>query len=574
MILQALTSYYDRLLAQPESKVPQPGFSKQAVHFCLVLTKNGKLAGDPIDLRKNGKPRSIVVPQAVKRSSGVAANFCWDNTTYVLGADDKGKPSQAEVRHTAFVSLFASIVEGMEDDGATALLAFFANWSPENAQSLPLWEEMAGANIVFRLAGDFRFLHERQAIQAAWIQHIAKDNGGEEGFCLVSGNREVISKIHPAIKGVPGTQTSGAALISFNLPAFTSFGKDQNLNAPVGKTATFAYTTALNYLLDRSNRRKIQIGDATTVFWAESATPAEDDLFQMLDPGSIQNEDMEESERVDTEERIHTHLTALSSGQLPEKWTETDCRFYLLGLSPNAARISVRFFHDATLGELARTIGLHYRQLAIVNQFDRDPAFPSPRRILKSLAIREDAKLLSPILSGQLMQAILTGRPYPRSLFSAVMGRIRAERKADRIRAGLVKAILIRNHKMEISEMLDPENRQIGYVLGRLFSVLEKLQDEAIPGTNATIRDRFFNSASATPQRAFHVLLKNAQNHLAKLRKDPEKKGLAITRDRLITDLVNRITAYPVSLPIEEQGLFTLGYYHQKKDLFTKKTEK
>ncbi|TYT75108.1 type I-C CRISPR-associated protein Cas8c/Csd1 [Desulfobotulus mexicanus] len=576
MILQSLTAFYDRMVQEPESHIPLPGFSNQGIHFCLTLSKEGQLTGDPIDLRVDGKPRQLIVPQAVKRSSGVAANFCWDNTTYVLGADEKNKPEQAKARFEAFKTLFHLVTDKNEDTGVKALSLFLETWNPEAANSLRFWDEMTGSNLVFRLEGDNLFLHQRPAIIKAWKKYLEQDNDTKSGHCLVSGEIEPISRLHPAIKGIPGAQTSGAALVSFNLPSFTSFGKEQNLNAPIGNTATFAYTTALNYLLDRSNRRKIQIGDATTIFWAEKTSPVEDLFSFMVDPDLIHDEGYQsqstEQDKKELEQKLHAVLKATASGHRPKELDQEDNLFFILGLSPNAARISVRFFHVATVRQLTDTIGLHYRQMEIVKQYDNEPDFISPRRILKALAVREDTKNLSPILSGQLMQAIFTGNSYPRSLLAAVMGRIRAEGKIDRIRSGLIKAILMRNQKMEIPIMLDPENTQTGYVLGRLFAILEKLQEEAVPGTNATIRDKFFSSASATPQRTFHVLLKNAQNHLSKLRKDPSSTGLSITRDKMITDIVAMLDTYPAILSIEDQGLFTLGYYHQKKAFFTKKS--
>jgi len=511
---------------------------------------------------------------AEKAGAKIMSQFVWETTGYAFGVDGKGKPERTKQAHEEFVAFNRSLLESVESVTVKAFFAFLNVWSPEMFASFPQHEEALDQNFVFRLEGERRFLHEVPEVQESWLSFYRQQKG-KTGQCLISGELEQeIPSTHPQLKGVKDAQSSGAAIVSFNDTAYESFGKKQNLNSPVGKRSAFAYTTALNYLLDRSNRRKIQIGDATTVFWAEQATPAEEDLFQLLDPGFVQNEDLSEADKANLEERIHGLLTAISLGRPPKSWEDSDCRFFILGLSPNAARISVRFFHDSTVAKLAETIGLHYQQMKVVRQFDREPAFPSPRQILKKLAIREDMKLLSPILSGQLMQAILTGARYPQALFSSVMGRVRAERHIDRIRAGLIKAILMRNHQQEITEMLDLDNRQIGYVLGRLFAVLEKLQDEAVPGTNATIRDRFFSSASSTPQRAFHMLIKNAQNHLAKLRKDPVYTGLSVVRDKMITDLVALVPAYPASMTIEDQGLFTLGYYHQKKDLFTKKAEK
>ena len=570
MILQALNDCYERLVQDEDSGIPEPGFSRENIHFCLVLDENGNLIGEPVDLRKEGRPKKMVVPMASKRAANVAANFLWDNTGYVLGEDDKGKPKNAIKKFQAFKDLHRKLGGHLDDEGMRAVLFFLEKWHPDDAKKLPMWDELAGLNAVFKLEGENRYVHERPALRKAWVASSATGSNSDFGTCLTTGEKNVpISRLHPKLKGVRGAQTAGASLVSFNLTAFLSLGKKQNFNAPVGEKAAFAYTTALNFLLRPGSRQKVQIGDATTVFWTENASKAESLVAGLFDPGIL--EGAPDSLRND----LNVFLTAVSRGAFPEELiADPDDRFYILGLSPNAARVSVRFWHVSTVRQISERIGRHFRDMAIVRNFATEPEHPPMWRILKSIAFQGDTRNISPLLAGQLARAVLTGGQYPRTLLSAAIGRIRADGAVPYLRAAVLKAYLIRNCNMEVDMSLNTDSDQIGYRLGRLFAILERVQEEAVPGANATIRDRFFGAASATPGRVFPVLMRGVQNNIAKLRKDPEKNKRSRFYDIQIAEIVDGIEQFPQSLSMDHQGLFAIGYYHQRKDLFTKKTDK
>lgn len=567
MILHALNNYYSRMRDDSGVDIPPPGFCRQAIHFCLTLDKSGQLAGAPMDLRKDKEAKYLIVPLAVKKTSKIAANFMWDNTGYVLGADDKEKSGKTKEKFSAFKTLQHEVGGQIQDEGMHALLRFLDTWDPRNSPDLPFWEEMAGRNIVFRLDGDLAYLHERPAIREAWLMNFRAVDEADAGMCLVTGEPSVpISRLHASIKGVPGTQVAGAALISFNLPAFTSYGKTQNHNAPIGKYAAFAYTTALNHLLSRESRQKVRIADAVTVFWTQKASVAESLLAGLFDPSLM--EDVPDQLQND----LRILLENVAQGKLPHQFDQPDNLFYILGLSPNAARISVRFWHVGTVSEILMRIGRHYNDMSIVKSFEREPDNPSPWQILKETAAQRDSRNIAPLLGGHLMQSVLTGAAYPRTILTALVGRIRADKQVNYIRASMLKAYLIRNHKMEVNMSLDITSTEPSYRLGRLFAVLEKAQEEGVKGAGATIKDRYFGAASATPGRIFPVLLRGVQNNIAKLRKGDATSGRAIYFDRLISEIVDGIDRFQPTLRLEEQGLFTIGYYHQRKEFFTKKS--
>jgi len=565
MILQALNGYYGRLLADPDADVPEFGFGRQGVHFCLSLDRAGNLVGRPMDLRdEKGRPSRIEVPGPVGRSVGVKSNFAWDNTGYVLGADGKGKPERTAKTHAAFKALAAGALDGVDDEGARALLAFLNGWDPARASELPGWEDMVGLNMVFMLDGEPGFLHDRPAFRKAWLDYLSANAEFETGRCLVTGEIGPIPPIHAKIKGVPGAQTSGASLVSFNIDAAESYGKEQNLNSPVSERAAFAYATALNHLLAPDSPRKVQVGETTVVFW--TGAPCEAEPFFGFSMGGRKVEDD------GLAQRLERYLADVTKGRYPEALGEAKTLFYVLGLSPNAARLSVRFWHVGTVGEMVENVGEHFRALALQRRFDSDPEHPSPWRLLKELAPQRDAGNMSPLLFGQFVRSVVQGLPYPQTLLSAALGRIRADKEINYLRAAVVKAFLVRNRKQEIPMTLDSTNMDIGYRLGRLFAIVERIQEEAVPGANATVRDRFFASAAATPARTFPIIIKNAQHGLAKIRKD--KPGWAVTLEKAIQEIMGGIdaaTGFPASMPSEKQGMFILGYYQQRQDFYTKK---
>jgi len=572
VILQELHSYYGRLRDTPDSGIALPGLSPQKISFALVIDRKGRLI-QPLDIRdtsgKKPRPIDLMVPEAAIRSVNIAANFLWDNTGYVLGADEKGNPERAQKTFQEFVSRQHEIGDSVDDEGMQAVLSFLDSWNPADAPSIEGWDDISGTNLVFRLEGERRYVHENLPVVEAWAAAREADRPGEQearvrAMCLVTGKTAHIAKLHNKIKGVRGAQTMGASIVSFNLDAFCSYGKEQNYNAPIGTEAAFAYTTALNHLLRFESTQKIQIGDATTVFWAERPSPVESFLGPILDPRDTNLQD--ETAKL----QVSEYLEAVRAGKKPEKMDES-IRFHILGLSPNASRIAVRFWYADTVGDLDRSLGRHFEDLEIVREFDSQLEFPGIWQLLIETAPLHKSDNINPMLAGALMRSILTGAAYPTFLLAAIIDRIRSEHEIGYYRAALIKAVLCRNARiqskpMEVTKVLDEASKNVAYRLGRLFAVLEKAQQEAIQTAKATIKDRFYGSASATPSVVFPQLMRLAQHHLSKLETGPK-----IHKEQLIQEISEEIDRFPAHLSLEDQGMFALGYYHQRKALFTKK---
>lgn len=584
MILQALNSYYQRLLARGEKGLAPFGYSPEKISYEILLTPDGQVV-DVNDIRdtsgKKPLPRMMNVPQLEKRTSGIKSNFLWDKTSYVLGVSASSK--RADKEHEAFKALHQESLAGTQDTGLKALLSFLSAWTPERFASAPFKQEMLDANVVFRIDGENSYLHERPAAQTARAQLLGAEAGAAVtlAHCLVTGERMPVARLHPAIKGVNGAQSAGASIVSFNLASFSSYGKSQGENAPVSEQATFAYTTVLNYLLRRSehNRQRIQIGDTSVVFWAdtanaEEAEQAEFTFTSLLNTGP---DDLQEASRV------RDVLEKISKGrplhEIDPRLHE-DTRMYVLGLAPNASRISIRFWQEGTLGEFARRLAEHAQDLHLEPVPWKTP--PTARRlVLATVPHREGSmpKMDDAFnnLVGEFMRAILSGGLYPRSLLANTIMRIRTDGNLSGLRAALCKGILAREQRLginnqneEVPVSLNKQSTSPGYRLGRLFAVLEAVQRSALGGqVNATIRDRYYGAASATPASVFPVLLRNTQNHIAKLRKD--KPGLAVNLEKDIREIVEGLTdSFPRSLRIEEQGRFAIGYYHQSQSRFVK----
>lgn len=592
MILSALSDYYARLLDDPDSGIATPGYSQEKISYAIVLAADGGVV-DVIDLRDaNGRkptPRLLSVPQPEKRTVAVKSNFLWDKTSYALGVSATSKRSEQE--HVAFKTLHRKALAGSHDPGLKALLAFLDNWVPEqfqkDSQFVRQGEAMLDANLVFRLDGEQRFLHENPAAREVWSRQQGQASSGTSGICLVTGEQASLARLHPPIKGVNGSQSSGASVVSFNLDAFTSYGKSQGENAPVSEQAAFAYTTALNHLLrrDERNRQRMQIGDTTVVFWAHaphsaSAAEAEDMVAAAMLGG--QNTDDQVAQRLhDALEQVRQ---ARPLRDLPGHLDDST-KIFILGLAPNASRLSIRFWESQTLATFAQRLSAHYSDLAL-----QPPAWhrpPTPQFLALQTAPvygekgKPKAEDVPPLFAGELARAILTGTRYPRSVLSALVMRFRADGQISPLRVALCKGVLARDARLdkeqgrsfikgELPVSLDPHNTDPGYLLGRLFSTLENTQRAALGGQiNATIRDRYYGAASATPASVFPVLLRNAQNHLGKLRK--EKPGLAVNLEREIGQTVDLLgPSFPRSLLIEAQGRFAIGYYHQAQARFTR----
>ncbi|MCD6562204.1 MAG: type I-C CRISPR-associated protein Cas8c/Csd1 [Deltaproteobacteria bacterium] len=565
MILQALSGYYERLKDDSEINIPMPGFGSQKIHFALVLNRQGKLL-QIRDIRETQKkkqaPKILTVPEAVKRSVNIAANFMWDNTGYVLGADNKENKERSLFLFEEFKKHHHDLGDNLNDEGMVAVLCFLDSWNPEEASDLPHWNDMAGMNLVFQLDGELEYINERPEIQKAWIKYYHEKSSEQISTCLVSGKQTAIARLHPKIKGVRGAQSSGAALVSFNKASFLSYGKEQNFNAPVSENIAFSYSTALNHLLRFKSRQKVQIGNAATVFWTERKSPIEGFMGMILEPGEDSG-DLKD---------VRDFLEAVRDGKKPSGIGDSDIKFYILGLSPNASRLSVRFWHVSTVGEISNKIGMHFKDLSIIKSYDNDPEFPGMWQLLRETAVLRKSDNISPVLAGSFIRSVLTGAAYPQSLMTAVINRIRSDQTVNYLRAALIKACLVRKNRIinkstEVSMALNKESTSIAYRLGRLFAALEKAQKDAIPGANTTIKDRFYGSASATPCIVFPQLLRLTQHHI-------QKAEYGRNTDKMIEDIMQGIQEFPAHLSLDDQGLFAIGYYHQRKDFYTKTDKK
>ncbi len=580
MILAALDNYYQRLLARDAEGISPPGFSQEKISYEILLAPDGVVM-DVNDIRdtsrKKPTPRSLSVPQPEKRTAGIKSNFLWDKTSYVLGVSATSK--RVEQEHAAFKALLHEALADDSDPGLQTLLAFLDAWSPQRFKDDSHFsDEMLDANVVFRMDGERRYLHERPAARQARQRLADVSDGGSAGRCLVTGQVLPLARLHPAIKGVNGAQSSGASIVSFNLESFTSYGKIQGGNAPVSEQAAFAYTTALNYLLRRDphNRQRLQIGDASVVFWAQageaSHAEAAEDVFASF--FGTAGDDGQETRK------LRDVLEAVAQGRpLHELNPELDegTRMFVLGLAPNASRLSIRFWQSDTLELFARRLADHFLDLQLEPSPWRTP--PAVWRLLLATAPSRGGKAKSedvpPHLAGELTRAILTGGRYPRSLLSNIIMRLRADGDITGTRVALCKGVLARERRLgnkdnqkEVPVSLDPTNTDPGYLLGRLFSTLENVQRGALgKQINATIRDRYYGAASATPANVFPVLLRNAQHHLSRIRKD--KPGWAVNLEKEVGQIVDLLgPTFPRSLRIEAQGHFAIGYYHQTQARF------
>lgn len=568
MIIKSLCDYYDRKAADAGAIAP-PGFEYKEIPFVIVVDENGRFVPPIQDMREGeGRARRAkvqLVPQGPKRSSGIKPYLLWDNVEYTIGVPIRGKPARVSEQHEAFLARLRTIGgEAAADRGLKSVLLFSEAPDLRSLQRDPAWVELTKDNpfVAFRLAGDDVLVSQRPA-----ITRTLKDSPPEsaDGRCSITGRPAKIAETHPAIKGVRGAQTSGGNIVSFNLRAFESYGMAQGANASIGEPAAFFYTTALNQLLSRDSRQKIQVGDATVAFWSEKASgrPAEEAFADWFDPP--RDDPGGDTARVRALYEFHQGQPLTS---------DDDQRFFVLGLAPNAARISVRFWSVATIRELGENVFRHFEDLAIVGP-PSAPKHPSIYWLLRSIAAQEKAENIPPNLAGDWMSAILSGSPYPLTLLQAAVRRSRAQANVSPTRAALLKATINRGsttYEEKLPVSLDIANSNAGYRLGRLFATFEKIQEEASPGLNATIRDRYFGSASASPVVAFPILNRLKNHHLAKL----ENRGRAVNLERLIGEIIDGLDAtrpFPPTLSIADQGRFAVGYYQQRQDFFRKREE-
>jgi len=580
MILLALKEYYDRKAA--EGQIAQDGWIKGGIDFLIELDLDGN-PQNIVDLRETiGKkkiPHPFDVPnignQSLKHSnSGKDANLLWDNAAFLFGLGDKG-----DLRLQSMIAAIDQWVGKTNDSGVNAVHKFLAKGLENRSHfnlvlNHPEYGELFKAGNVkvsFRVLGtDYKLVFNSPAVADA-LKRLGNqiDKHSVLGTCLVTGAENVTIEVtHPVTKGVWGAQTAGACIVSFNKEAFNSYAKTQSINAPVSKVIASQYGKALNTLLD-SPRQCLHIGDASTVFWSEKQSSFESDFAFFFKEPEKDNPDA-------GTERVKALFESVHNGTYLDD--DGDSRFYILGLAPNAARIAIRFWQAGTISKFAFRIRQYFDDFAILKP-PKEPKYYSIWRVLVNIATQDRSENIPPNIAGDFMRSILEGTPYPATLMQAVLRRIRSdtEYRVKPVRAALIKAYLNRYYRFypnqnykEVEMELDANQTSAGYQLGRLFAVLEKIQEEANPGINATIRERFYGAACATPVTVYANLLRLKNHHLAKL----ESGGRVVYFERILGEIISNLKDFPAHLNLHEQGLFAIGYYHQRQDFFTKKRDK
>ncbi|MBP2665597.1 MAG: CRISPR-associated protein, Csd1 family [Firmicutes bacterium] len=598
MILQALNEHYQRLTEDPDSGVAPPGYSPAKVSHVVVIDKSGEIVDIWSISENKGKksvPKVLLVPEQVDHSVGICANYLCDNVTYALGIEN-GKNGERAFNKQKFDDFRAKNLELLHEVstiGAIALSAFLSRWDENYANKDPVLLKVIddllkqSYNIIFKLDEENGYIHEQADIKQMWeIKDCNLENDEPViAQCLITGQVGRVARLHPKIKNVVGAQISGAPFVSFNFDSLISYspGKRcsdvQSYNAPVSIAASAAYSKSLNYLI-ASNTNRVRLADTTMIFWADKKGGKVEEmvLAWCLDPVTVdEGESDDGNRRIDpvAARQAKTILERVRTG-LPSGDSKFDpqTRCYLLGLAPNNARLSVRFWQTSNFGDLLKHIAQHYDDMQI-DGLERIGGMISPWRILRALAVQEEPKNIPPLLGGQFLKAILSGHMYPHTLYNLAINRCRIGGEhggVNTVRAATIKAFLKRKYRLQgqkqeeelVSMSLNENNPSGAYQLGRLFSLLEKVQRDALGNQiNATIRDRYFGAASATPGSVFPLLMRLSRHHIA-------KADYGNAMDKKIQDVVNRMDAFPSHLNLEEQGKFILGYYHQNQANYQK----
>lgn len=591
MILQSLHRLYDRLAEDPAYEMAGHGFSAQKILFKVVLHPDGKLfTMDDMRVR-NGNNQLVTtlmeVPGEAKPSgAGINPCFLWDNQTYLLGRQPDGKADGFGARRfEAFRERHCSIEAAINHPDFSAVCRFLAAWTPAQIQAHPILDEIGPGFGVFQILGKPGSVMEEPGIRKWWRHNQSNQGDGPLGQCLLSGEIAPIARLHSKIKGVSGAQASGASMVSFNDRAYESYGRTQSFNSPVGEAAAFRYGTALNTLLGgpQSGKHRMGIGDATCVFWTDRDTLLEDSFTAFAQVGASHGDNT--SPDPGTQGKLDTFQRALHQGRKAYADLAADpehTRFYFLGLAPNAARLSVRFFCQGTVSGLLDHLRQHQQDIAVVRQFEiqvgkrrPDSVFPAFWELLRETARRGDHP--SPQLGGALMRSIMDGNPYPEALLTSLIRRVMTDREINYLRAAAIKAVLIRNHHLAITSMLDTTSTDSAYLHGRLFAVLEKIQKESHfertgKRLERTIRETYFPGACARPAATFPRIEQLSVIHRRHLR-----PGRKLQIDQILGEIKRSHNPGNVANPshtLKQQGVFILGYYHQRKALFTITREK
>ncbi|MBN8645010.1 MAG: type I-C CRISPR-associated protein Cas8c/Csd1 [Planctomycetes bacterium] len=623
-MIPALVRLYDRLAAEGEDAVAPEGYSSQKVGFCVVLNKNGtlsaagitrefvtlrrevtkKVKGQPtVTIKEEEHPKQLILPGQSKPSgSGLNPCFLWDNSAYLLGfKPEDPKPERTKKAFEAFRDRHLALRKEIDDEGFDAVCKFLEAWKPSDAKAIKDLADTATNFGVFRLRLDDGYVHEREAVRAWWEANGRLWAGGEDAETeespgelkgapsLVDGVTRPIALTHkPAIKGVAGSQAMGAMLVSFNQTSFNSFGKEQGENAPIGVDDVFKYCTALTRITTDPKRRVRLAGD-TIVFWAEKPSPAELVLAATLDTnaaGAVPRDTEGEGLGIsllggspDPDEEARAIYEKVRRGEPVTLLPGKEVPFYILGLSPNVSRLSVRLWEASSVGAIVERLRTYHAELAMHPEPPDSPPL-SVRRLVAETTMPKggfaDESRVNPTLAAEVTRSILTGAPYPRALLAGVVARCRIEgladsqtrndfRQAQHRRCAVIRACLTRSHPdLEVPVSLDENSQSTPYNLGRLFAVLERIQENALGNINTTIKDRYFGAASCTPATVFPRLLRLTQHHVNKI----ENPGQRTVREKELGAVVGRLESFPRTLSLEAQGLFAIGYYHQRQSYF------
>lgn len=562
MILKALYDYYNRC-----EGLSAKGLEQKEIGYLIVIDKDGTFVRIESRMKDKKTAQTFLVLQTIKRSGRkYAPNILWDNYEYVIGgADESAK------KHDTFIRMIEKLKEQVSSDRYINAISEFYKKNEKLEDIIKndvLYEEMhkSKKNISFLLQGESKIAAENEKVWNLILSQSADD--GIYGICLVTGKKDSVARLHTTIKLTKDT----GPLVSFKTDrGYDSYGKEQGYNAQISGDAEFAYTTALNAMLQKGSHNKFSVGNRTFVFWAssnsEAAEQTEGSLFDLL--GYTEEEVDDPNAKI---EQVRKVFTAIYSGSLK---TSLEDRFYILGLAPNSARIAVVYWSECSLKEFAGKILCHFKDMEINDtRIDKKP-YMGIKSMLAAVTLNGKQSEATPNLPEAVVKSIFQGTPYPFTLFSACIRRIRAEsgnKDAIRIaRMAIIKAYLnrINDNNKKIETMLDKSNTNQGYLCGRLFAVLENLQYAA--NKQDSIRSGYMNAASSTPSAVYPTILKLSNSHYSKLAKD--KKGLAIYFDNQKKEIMAQISDFPDTLDLSDQGRFFLGYYHQKNHEENKETE-
>lgn len=580
MLLQSLVKLYEAWVDKGE--IEKLGWNPVKISYGISLDEEGNV-DEIIHLKTNAPkgnkeiPSLISLPMPVKRSVGVASNFLYDNATYVFGYDNSNKPDRAKQCFDCFRSVDNKVLENSDDEFSTVIKKFLQKDYSEFENLSDLLTELnctettvddilnKGANLLLMPLG--KFPTDSKAICESWNSYY-EHSDAPKGVCLVTGKDDHIAKLHPVIKNIRGAQAAGASLVSFNATAFNSYGKENGYNAPVSEYAAFAYTSALNKLVS-DNDHRIFAGDTTVVCWTEDGESAYQDVF-----AGIFNSDDE----VKQKDLRNTIVSIVNGNEV--KWEgiplNPSNNFYILGISPNSARLSVRFFIQNTFGKVMENLLKNQQRMEMVKPgFEKFNYIPLWRILGETVNKKSRDKKCKPHLAGDVLNSIINDYNYPSTLYYGILGRISAEQNINWVKASVLKAYLLKNYDSKYKEEITVDyNENINnkaYLLGVLFSNLEEIQNTANPGIKSTIRDRYFTAASSTPSRVFPILIDLAQNHIKKI----PNVGAKVNCQKMLTKTMAKLgDKFPNRLKLDEKGMFQLGYYQRTQERFTGKEDK